>query len=95
MSGNALALFHEQFHQPEDRFAIRVRRILLWPWQSVGGRSLLQLHRRHWPDMRPSLGEIPGFLSIAQGLEKRVGKCHFPHVRSVWVGSDRLDQPKS
>jgi hypothetical protein len=22
MSGNALASFHEQFHQPEDRFAL-------------------------------------------------------------------------
>jgi hypothetical protein len=26
---NALAYFHEQFHQPEDRAAIRVRLILL------------------------------------------------------------------
>jgi hypothetical protein len=29
MTGNALAYFHEQFHQPEDRSAIRVRLILL------------------------------------------------------------------
>jgi hypothetical protein len=29
MSGNALAYFREQFHQPEDRSAIPVRLILL------------------------------------------------------------------
>jgi hypothetical protein len=29
LSGNAVAYFREQFHQPEDRSAIRVRLILL------------------------------------------------------------------
>jgi hypothetical protein len=38
MAGNALAYFHEQFHQPEDRSAIRV------------GLILRYLRQRSWPD---------------------------------------------